>query len=1297
VNPKLDYSQAQSCQRIGLHENSLSGILRVFLARLFILFLATAPLTSRAEVLQISDSNPLPMPAVGSYELRILTPTILELTLINTQNPYPARVQSWDFVDDNFNAALPQPTEFAVTSGNRTLNVQWVGFKRRPLYAPEKRDLRIANELYLVTDSAVANGETVEVKNPSGKLWQSPVQYVATMDPSRYSPAIHVNQAGYMPGYPKKAMVGYYLGSLGEMGIPVPIFQLIDVKTGQSVFQGNLTPRAEAGFSYNEAPYQKVYQADFTAFSTPGRYKLLVPGLGASFPFVINDGVSADFARTFALGLYHQRCGTNNVMPYTRHTHDVCHTAPAQVPDMSDEFAMTQQVLNEVSSDYASNPRHTAPQMKNVAASLYPFINKGPIDVSGGHHDAGDYSKYTINSAGLVHSLIFAADSFPGVSSLDNIGIPESGDGKSDMLQEAKWEADFLAKMQDADGGFYFLVYPKNRRYENNVLPENGDPQVVWPKTTAVTAAAVGALAEAGSSPLMKQQFPEAARNYLGRAQLGWSFLLNAIAKYGKDGSYQKITHYGNEFMHDDELAWAAAALYAATGDEQYQRKLFEFFPDPNAESTRRWSWWRLFEGYGCAVRDYAFAARSGRLPTSKLDAAYLAKCEAEIILTGDDQARWSRESAYGTSLPDTTKANRSPGWYFSSERGFDLTVAFQINPKPEYIDAVVGNFNFEGGCNPLNQPYLTGIGMKRQQEVVSQYAWNDRRVLPPAGLPQGNVRQGYGYQESYRLPSTYVENGVTKTNWINALPFLSFPGDSLANSPYPYYDRWTDMIDTMTEFVVMDMGRSYASLAFWMARGPLKNQSWKPVAGQITGINDDIQAGKASSFTLTAPGLDLSDAQVIWEVRDLQPGMGNPGSIVPKSAGEHWIEAEALLPDGRRVVAASNFVANASVDEAPNGDLSSAQMLTGDMAALYHLDVDTADSSGKQAPLALEGNAHLDTHNEAWMQRPTGGALRFLDLGDAASVKIPVSSLTDGQGTTAIIAEAMIYVNEYKAYARSTATIFALNQTWNSFLEFGEDKYEGPYIKAATSASVTDPNILAQITTKSWHHLSLAITTSGYEFKCDGKTLASTPSGDLANWTPNQVATLVLGNFDGWIDEVTVRSVRNNTAALPIVIVNDAGNGAVTYNYPATISLKAIANGGAGSLARIEFYSGESKIGETSASPYTLAWSPPRPGNYSITAKAINSLNQVGVSAPLNLRVNGDQSGSPVLTPISVTSAGFRFRVSGQTGVQYIIQASQDNKEWIEIGKVTIAGGASEFVDSTPGAAHKFYRVIGQ
>src|SRR5258705_11084722 len=120
---------------------------------------------------------------------------------------------------------------------------------------------------------------------------------------------------------------------------------------------------------------------------------------------------------------------------------------------------------------------------------------------------------------------MFAVDSFAGVAALDNLGIPESGDGISDVMQIAKWEADYLASMQDGDGGFYFLVYPRDREYEIDVLPDHGDPQVVLPKTTSVTAAATAALAQCASSPTFKAQFPEAAALYLEKAKKGWEFL----------------------------------------------------------------------------------------------------------------------------------------------------------------------------------------------------------------------------------------------------------------------------------------------------------------------------------------------------------------------------------------------------------------------------------------------------------------------------------------------------------------------------------------------------------------------------------------------------------------------------------------------------------------------------------------------------------------------------------------------------------------------------------------------------
>src|SRR5204863_8782412 len=189
--------------------------------------------------------------------------------------------------------------------------------------------------------------------------------------------------------------------------------------------------------------------------------------------------------------------------------------ARASLPMPVNQFSNAWQIIASKTVDATNQSRHTAPRLCTPASCRYPFVRTGQIDVSGGHHDAGDYSKFTINSALLIHHLMFAVDCFAGVAELDNLGLPESGDGKSDVLQEAKWEADFLAKMQDDDGGFYFLDHPRDREYESDVLPDHGDAQIVFPKTTSVTAAATAALAQCASSPTFKKQFPEAASMYL--------------------------------------------------------------------------------------------------------------------------------------------------------------------------------------------------------------------------------------------------------------------------------------------------------------------------------------------------------------------------------------------------------------------------------------------------------------------------------------------------------------------------------------------------------------------------------------------------------------------------------------------------------------------------------------------------------------------------------------------------------------------------------------------------------------
>ena len=146
-------------------------------------------------------------------------------------------------------------------------------------------------------------------------------------------------------------------------------------------------------------------EADFSEYKVPGEYRLMVPGLGASFPFFIDDADRPPRSRgPTRSGIYHQRCGTANALPFTRFTHGPCHTAPAEVPDPASacKFDLVNESLPEKSSDYNKNPRHTAPQLKNVASPVFIHSSStGPVDVRGGHHDAGDYSKYTDQQRGL--------------------------------------------------------------------------------------------------------------------------------------------------------------------------------------------------------------------------------------------------------------------------------------------------------------------------------------------------------------------------------------------------------------------------------------------------------------------------------------------------------------------------------------------------------------------------------------------------------------------------------------------------------------------------------------------------------------------------------------------------------------------------------------------------------------------------------------------------------------------------------------------------------------------------------
>ncbi|MEM7386664.1 MAG: glycoside hydrolase family 9 protein, partial [Verrucomicrobiota bacterium] len=549
------------------------------------------------------------LPRAGDHRLDLLSPRFLALRLITSRQP-GERPALADWVNEEKgipNDKFPKKEYLRVAVNGTTWPIGQLAFYRNVYHAPLEGDtFLLENRLFLSLDKELPPGARVEVSNPDGRLFPNALVFQGNLRDDRWSDAVHVSQAGYQQGTSKRATVSYWLGRMGELPIPSTVFRILDRKSGQEQFKGKLNRRKDLGFTHHPLPYQEVLEADFSSFDRAGDYVLQVPGIGLSFPYRIDPGIDAAYARHDAAGLYHQRSGATKERPFTRFEDPAGHLAPAAVPDDEKAFKYLWKYIKGASKNARkTHPRHTAPLLSSPAKQLFPFRSKRPVDVRGGHMDAGDYSKYTINTALTTHALFLAVDYFPRVADLDNLGLPESGDGVSDLLQEAIIEADFLARLQDSDGGFYYMVMPRERRYELDKLPSEGDPQVVLPKNTAGTAAAVAALAEAGSSPELRRHDPARATAYLGAARRGWEFLQGAIRKHGRDGAYQTIAHYGDRFMHDDELAWAAAALFVATGESHYQTQLLEWLPDPEAPELLVWDWWRLFEGYGAAFRTY--------------------------------------------------------------------------------------------------------------------------------------------------------------------------------------------------------------------------------------------------------------------------------------------------------------------------------------------------------------------------------------------------------------------------------------------------------------------------------------------------------------------------------------------------------------------------------------------------------------------------------------------------------------------------------------------------------------------
>ena len=139
-------------------------------------------------------------------------------------------------------------------------------------------------------------------------------------------------------------------------------------------------------------------------------------------------------------------------------------------------------------------------------------------------HEVSDRERLIMETwTGAFPKLLAAYEHFPGFYQQLTVGLPESGHGLPDVLNEALWNLDWMLTMQDPnDGGVYHKL--TNKVFDGMVMPEKATaPRYVVQKTTTATLdfAAVMAVASRVLEPFDSQQPGRSAR-YLAAAESAW-------------------------------------------------------------------------------------------------------------------------------------------------------------------------------------------------------------------------------------------------------------------------------------------------------------------------------------------------------------------------------------------------------------------------------------------------------------------------------------------------------------------------------------------------------------------------------------------------------------------------------------------------------------------------------------------------------------------------------------------------------------------------------------------------------
>ena len=118
-----------------------------------------------------------------------------------------------------------------------------------------------------------------------------------------------------------------------------------------------------------------------------------------------------------------------------------------------------------------------------------------------------------------------------------------------------------------------------------------------------------------------------------------------------------------------------------------------------------------------------------------------------------------------------------------------------------------------------------------------------------------------------------------------------------------------------------------------------------------------------------------------------------------------------------------------------------------------------------------------------------------------------------------------------------------------------------------------------------------------------------------------------------------TITVIANNVP--PTVALTAPANNA-SFAAGASITLTATASDNDGSITKVEFYNGATKLGEDTSSPYSFIWPGVPAGTYSLTAKATDNQNAVKTSSASTITVIANNVPPTVALTAPANNASF-------------------------------------------------------